>query len=250
MAKKYDAHLTGVMAHGALSLSSGVPGWLTERMRQTFDEVTASRTQELMESFQSFCKGKIPEDNLHWIDVSAEPNKAVSFYSRYFDITVLGKYENLVAADERVLHPDQIAYDSGRPIIVTPKTFEAEQLTDTAVVAWDGKKNASRAFFDAMRLLETKEKVYFVSVGDPKTIPSSCEIDLVTVLKRHGIKAEHHFLPKSRSITQSILRFCEEKHASILVMGAYQHTKFSDDLFGGTTSTIIKEAQLPVLLSH
>ena len=39
----------------------------------------------------------------------------------YFDdITVLGQYKNLIVDDERILHPDQMAYDSGHPIIVAP----------------------------------------------------------------------------------------------------------------------------------
>ena len=33
-------------------------------------------------------------------------------------------------------------------------------------------------------------------------------------------------------------------------MGAYEHSKFSEDLLGGVTRDILENATLPVLMSH
>ena len=38
--------------------------------------------------------------------------------------------------------------------------------------------------------------------------------------------------------------------AGILVMGAYEHSKFSEDLLGGVTRDILENADLPLLMSH
>jgi len=35
-----------------------------------------------------------------------------------------------------------------------------------------------------------------------------------------------------------------------LAMGAYEHAKLAEDLFGGVTNTVLKKSKVPVLLSH
>jgi nucleotide-binding universal stress UspA family protein len=36
----------------------------------------------------------------------------------------------------------------------------------------------------------------------------------------------------------------------LLVMGAYEHSKFREDFLGGVTATVLREIEIPVLLSH
>ena len=250
MAAKYDAHLTGIVAHGASNVTRNIPRWLSDSMRASIEELTVRRTDELAGKFAEKARGKISDDRLHWIDVREDPDRGVADYSRFFDITVLGQYENLIAADELVLHPDRIAYESGRPIMVAPKGFAAPQIIEKAVFAWDGKRTAARAFFDAMQILETKEQVEIVIIGKPdhEAVPKA--LDLVTILARHDVKAHHHHIPQSGSVADTLLGFCREVDAGLLVMGAYEHSKLSEDLFGGVTTSVLKETDLPLFLSH
>ncbi|MQY43978.1 universal stress protein [Epibacterium sp. SM1969] len=250
MADKYDAHLTGIVAHGASSVTRNIPSWLSNSMRDSITEITAQRTNELAEKFRSRCAGKIAADRLHWIDVKEDPDRAVSDYSRMYDITVIGQYENLIAADELVLHPDRIAYEAGRPILVAPKSFRNPNIIEKAVVAWDGRRTAARAFFDAMQVLETKDSVEIVTVGNQGDFAQPKSIDLATILERHGVTANHHFIPAKGSIAETILSFCNDVKAGMLVTGAYQHSKLSEDLFGGVTSSIMKDTKIPLFLSH
>jgi nucleotide-binding universal stress UspA family protein len=250
MARKFDAHLTGIVAHGASSVTRNIPNWLSESMRNSITEITARRTDELAVKFRERAGRRIAEDRLHWIDVREDPDRAVSDYSRLFDITVLGQYENLISADELVLHPDRIAYESGRPIMVAPRTYRAPEINEKAVVAWDGRRTAARAFFDAMQILETKKTVEIVTIGKAERSPVPKPIDLVTILARHNVEARHHFIPLSGSIAESVLAFCDTAKAGLLVMGAYEHSKLSEDLFGGVTTSVLRQTTLPLFLSH
>ena len=54
----------------------------------------------------------------------------------------------------------------------------------------------------------------------------------------------------SGGIGATILDACDETGAGLLIMGAYEHSKFSEDLLGGVTRDILEKAQLPVLMSH
>jgi nucleotide-binding universal stress UspA family protein len=157
---------------------------------------------------------------------------------------------NLISADELVLHPDRIAYESGRPIMVAPRTYRAPEINEKAVVAWDGRRTAARAFFDAMQILETKKTVEIVTIGKAERSPVPKPIDLVTILARHKVEARHHFIPLSGSIAESVLAFCDTAKAGQLVMGAYEHSKLSEDLFGGVTTSVLRQTTLPLFLSH
>ena len=101
-----------------------------------------------------------------------------------------------------------------------------------------------------MNILETKETVHVVTVrgGDKPRRPAA--IDLQTILSRHGIQAEHHQLTLQGSVADTVLKFCADIDAGLLVMGAYQHSKLSEDLFGGVTATALAKTHLPLLLSH
>jgi len=89
MAEKYDSHLTGIVAHGASSVTRNIPRWLSDSMRASIAEITVRRTEELAGKFADKARGKIAEDRLHWIDVRKDPDRAVADYSRLFDITAL-----------------------------------------------------------------------------------------------------------------------------------------------------------------
>lgn len=256
MANKYDAHLTGIMAHGASNITRSIPKWLLGSVQDSISDIVLKRTDEVAEKFQSFMDGELPSERIHWIDVKANPDLAVSHYARLFDVTVVGQYENLLAADELELHPDRIAYSSGRPIIVAPKSHApashaAGSINEKAVVAWDGRRTASRAFFDAMHILETKSNVTIVTIGGPKTGKKQDQIDLQTIMKRHGVDAKHLFLPRTeKSIATTLLDVCKQENAGLLVMGAYEHSKLAEDIWGGVTSQVLEETHLPLFLSH
>lgn len=54
----------------------------------------------------------------------------------------------------------------------------------------------------------------------------------------------------ARGAGATILDACTELGAGLLIMGAYEHSKFSEDLLGGATRDILSDARLPVLMSH
>ncbi|WP_170329013.1 universal stress protein [Ruegeria arenilitoris] len=251
MSRKYDAHLTGIVAHGVSNIVQNFPPWLAQKVAASLDDIIAGRVTELEDRFRSYLDGKVDPDKQHWIDVHADPDRTISFYTRMFDVTVLGQYENLPAADEYTLHPDRIAHASGRPILVAPKRFRPTEINESAVIAWDGKRNASRALFDAMNILETKRMVTIVTVGDKSVHRETKGIDLPTLLVRHGVEAKHVVVPRgSGGTARTILDFCMEQKTGLLVMGAFGHSKLSEDLFGGVTKHILREAEIPVFVSH
>ncbi|MCP5408458.1 MAG: universal stress protein [Chromatiaceae bacterium] len=70
-------------------------------------------------------------------------------------------------------------------------------------------------------------------------------------LQRQGIKTERVLLKGSgKSIGKCILKFLDQAQPRLLVMGAYEHSKFRQSIVGGITSSVLRKAKVPVLISH
>ena len=74
--------------------------------------------------------------------------------------------------------------------------------------------------------------------------------DLMTHLERHGVEAVHENFPITHPVAQTLLSYCERHDPSLLVLGAYEHSKFREDFLGGVTAEVLEKIKIPVLLSH
>jgi nucleotide-binding universal stress UspA family protein len=252
MQQYYGAHLTGLFAHGNPFLSRQMKPWMPKKIQAAIMEVSESPNREVEEKFYSTCAA-VPKEKLHWIDSGGPVQRTVASYARLFDITVVGMHESNL--DQNLSHieiyPDRVTYDSGRPVIIFPANFTGSVFGGRAVVAWDGGRAAARALADAMQILETEDEVEIVSVGRSPLEGSLPGIDVATILDRHDVKVILTELPRSRkSIADTLVSHCEKSGASLLVMGAYEHSPLREGLVGGVTHDIALRAKIPVLMSH
>lgn len=248
----YGAHLTGLFAHGNPFLSRQMKPWMPKKVQEAIIEAAESPNKDVQDKFRETCAA-VPEDKLHWIDSGGSVQRTVARYARLFDITVLGMHEN--SLDSNLSHieiyPDRVTFDSGRPVILFPKDFEGSVIGKRAVVAWDGGRAAARALADAMQILESEDEVEIVSVGRSPLEGSLPGIDVATILDRHDVKVTLTELPRSKaSIADTLVNHCEATGASLLVMGAYEHSPLREGLIGGVTHDIALRARIPVLMSH
>lgn len=140
---------------------------------------------------------------------------------------------------------------SGRPVVLVPREFDMSTFNEHAVVAWDGKRASSRALADVMEILETKSLVTIITVADGHAEESLPEINVETALQRHGVNTEQVYLERNgRSVGDRILAFLEKAQPRLLVMGAYEHSKFRQSIVGGVTSVVLNKAKVPVIISH
>lgn len=252
MQQFYGAHLTGLFAHGNPFLSRQMKPWMPKKVQDALMEVADSPNNEVQDKFNEIC-ASVPQDKLHWIDSGGSVQRTVARYARLFDITVLGMHEATQGRDlsHIEIYPERVTFDSGRPVIIFPANFEGSVLGKRAVVAWDGGRAAARALADAMQILETEDEVDIVSVGRSPLKDSLPGIDVATILDRHDVNVTLTELPRSkRSIADTLVDHCEATGASLLVMGAYEHSPLREGLIGGVTHDIALRARLPVLMSH
>jgi nucleotide-binding universal stress UspA family protein len=248
MAEKYEAHLTGILSYGPQELISSYAGYLPIGVAEQVFEADRAKRREVEAAFRSATEG-LPADRVHFVDVFSSADDGLMDVARTYDLIVMGRGEPDSAIPHMEPHPDVVARHSGRPVLVVPKGYAVAVLNEHALVAWDGGRAAARALADAMQLLETKQKVTVLSVGTPGS--SDVLAGITRHLERHHVPVEAVEAARDgRRTADVIIDTCKARGAGLLVMGAYEHAKFAEDLFGGVTSRVIDNSPIPVLLSH
>lgn len=139
-----------------------------------------------------------------------------------------------------------LAIEANCPVLVLGTAALAVPVS-TAVIAWDGGLQGARALRGAVPLLAGCSAVHVVSVSNSEEneFPAT---NSLRYLARHGITAELHELRKSGSVEATIAADVARLGASLLVMGAYSHTRLREFMFGGVTRYFLDLAAGPALL--
>ncbi|GHA43830.1 universal stress protein A [Amylibacter ulvae] len=247
LAQQRNAWITGVLAHSQSDLERTLRGRVPKRYLETFFEAEKGKIQDVSQRFHEITKEAGLEQRSEFVDLSEENGISLSEFARSFDLIVTGTHSYTVDEEHMSANPDLIALQSGRPVLVVPDGYHADRLAEHALVAWDGKRSSARAIGDAMSTLEEKAKVTVLTVGTKRIAGTDA---LLRNLERHGIEANFILMSKGGTIAKTILSVAEEICAKLVVMGAFEHSKFSQDVFGGVTTDVINKTDVPVLLSH
>ena len=250
LAKAQNAHLTGVYAHAMPATYVQMDAYLPQDAMATMAAHEKEAEDRVGKGFADLMSQEGLDNRTTFVAYKGYPNDVLSEFARTFDITVVGVPEGDTWDAYHEPHPDTIAYQSGRPVLVAPTELNGNAFEGGTVLAWDGKRAAARALGDAMEVLEQDQKVLVVHVGEEHDVRKPGR-DIMMHLSRHDIHAELTCYPRNgRAISEIVLETCEMTGAGLLVMGAYEHSRFSETLFGGMTKDILKAARMPVLMSH
>ncbi|WP_111405107.1 MULTISPECIES: universal stress protein [Meridianimarinicoccus] len=244
LARDRKAHVTAMLAHSTHDTLDTTSRWIPREARALLAEAKNGLLTEIETRLDALRSELNLGDSLGFREAPGRVDDLLSRTGRAFDVIIAGRPLGDDDAHIR-LHPDRIALMSGRPVIVVPEGFDAEARHGHAALAWDGGRAAARALSDSLRLLEAQGRVSVLTVGDVAGLD-----DLMTHLARHDVDAVHEAWPPGQSVAKSVLAYCKRHAPSMLVMGAYEHSKFREDLLGGVTADILRETDIPVLMSH
>lgn len=180
-----------------------------------------------------------------WTQVDGDDAATLAPTMRWFDLAIVPR-ELMVLGGFRRVQAAEIILACGGPVVVTPPD-DGPLTSDRIVVAWKNSREAARALRDALPLLKAAKEVLVVSVArEPDDTLASM---LHRRLERHGIAAQVA-IERGRAADEALLRISKEFRADMLVMGAYGHSRAQETLLGGVTHRLLKEATIPLLLSH
>jgi nucleotide-binding universal stress UspA family protein len=213
---------------------------------------SATYAQQLLAAFQAAAEksGLFQERILEQCVTSEVPDVFIE-YARLRDLTIVpvpeGNYFDQWYAES-------IIFGSGRPTVVLPHTRKrtGSFALDTVIVAWDFSRSATRAIADAMPILEKAKRVCVLTVTKEKAIDTRRSgAELAKYLARHSVDVVLDEVDaKGRSIGDVFEAHVTYRHANLLVMGAYGHSRVREFVLGGATRTMLARPPVPIFLSH
>lgn len=187
-----------------------------------------------------------------WSERDGLPEQVILSKGRLTDLTVL-RFTPASGALGRPI--DAAIFETGRPVLLVPDHVN-RALLNHVLLAWNGSLHSTRAFIGAMPLLRAAERVTVLTTKDlgPDFAGQvgGTDQDLVDALSWHGIEAHHHILdPGTSAVEPALLQSAEDLKATLLVMGAFTHSRVAAASLGGVTKHLFRNPpNIAVLLAH
>jgi nucleotide-binding universal stress UspA family protein len=201
--------------------------------------------------------GRREELNCEWQQADAQFGTAAACvleHARSADLVVTSQDDSSWSYSTFLEASDRIVMEAGRPVLVIPNKGRAVMPPKRALIAWNSRREAARAAFDAIPLLSHGADVTVLWVdtsSDPVVAGDAPGVDLCTSLARHGFKCEAASVQAPfGDAAEAILREAGSRGADLIVMGAYGHSRFREFILGGATRDILARMDHPVLMSH
>ena len=139
------------------------------------------------------------------------------------------------------------------PSIVVPVDVREPKL-DCVVLGWNGAPEAVRAVHAALPLLKRAKRVVLLR-GELRNgfldITWKPPFEIEAHLARHGIAFDERELgADDEHAGEALLDASDKVGASLLVMGAYGRSRFSEWALGGATRHVLNHARIPVFMRH
>ena len=180
-----------------------------------------------------------------WSERVGDVPPIVAGCGRLSDLIVINKPSVSLASAEAF---DAAVFESGRPTLLVDKKVSRDLLRHI-VIAWNGSLEATRAVAGAMTLLHEAQQVSIFTTFDDGTLEQ--DLDLAESLCWHGINPRY-LRPREggQSATEALVRIVGDVSPSMLVMGAYTHSRLRETFFGGVTREVLANVEIPVLMMH
>lgn len=248
LARQHQAHMTGVVWRGPSPVESRFSAY----MPQDVLDMLARREAEVAGEVRAGFTARVSKESgvsSSFIDLETHSEFSLAKCAQTYDLVVMGRRAAAVGRDHMASRPDVVALRSGSPVILVPHDFTPRSLGQKVVMAWDGKRASSRAIKDALPLLAADAQITVLSVGYAPDMGAGDDID--DLLRRHGLNVRVEVRPEGAGgVAQTLLDTCRELGADMMVMGAYEHSKFRQEILGGVTQDIHEKAHLPILMAH
>jgi len=162
----------------------------------------------------------------------------VPLHAQYADLVVAGQPDPDDPDASVAPHFVQsLLLSSGRPVWLVPYAGAIDSLGERPMIAWDGSRGATRAWHDALPLLERATHVTVVILANPeddRPAAGSLTSEFVSALKLHGVRADLHVRHTMwrRERGEMLLSEAADLGADLIVAGAYGHARVTERVLG------------------
>jgi nucleotide-binding universal stress UspA family protein len=255
LAERFQSHLIGLSVVPPVAIVSGQAALGPPIVVDAHCRLYRAENPAMVAAFESATRGRgfVTE----WRDDDAGAfgvGDCVLRYAHAADLAVASQTDPEWPGSDRLDIADWLAMESGRPVLIVPNAGEHQRIGERALVAWNGRREAARAVFDALPILRGANDVKVVWVNPQSERERARDIpaaDVCAALARHGVKCEatEKIGPRG-GVGETLMDCARDMSADLLVMGCYGHARLREFVFGGASRHVLTHMTIPVLMSH
>ncbi len=226
---------------------AGGPVQFQMLMEQAQERARAARSSAET-AFRS-CAGRFPGIESSFEAVEGDPAAITARRGRVADFSVVGRMMD-TAGEAATTIVDAMLFQTGRPVLVAPRSKISEALGDCLVIAWKDTVEAARAVAAAKPFIAKAKLIRLVTAGSDGAAQRGLD-DMADYLSRLAGNVEPAVIAKDRrSVAELLLDETRSHEGGLLVMGAYSQWRWKEWAFGGVTDHVLHETDVPVFMAH
>jgi nucleotide-binding universal stress UspA family protein len=211
-----------------------------------FEQILQERSDAILEDFKSQCAGQ---------DIKAEvkrlsgivPN-VIAEEAKRVDLVVIAQHGEHAQWSAGLLGSttETVIRKSPRPVLIAPKNYREIRKI---LIAYDGSNESTRGLKTACETFSGLScELHVVFVTDDDSHADKLAAEVRDYVGHHGIEVVLSRLTGSAS--RAILQHAVENDFDLIVMGAFGHSRLHDLILGGTTTYMIRETSIPIMLNR
>jgi nucleotide-binding universal stress UspA family protein len=259
LAKSFSAHLIGLHVVPDAFISAAVPPEVVGELLEAQREANRAAGKRVADSFAQVIAGQDVSSEWRLIEAHFEPVATVAMrHGREADLVVLAQPDQSINLIDGIGATEEVMLGLGRPALIVPSQSQLQTVGKRILLAWNGSRESARAVFDSLPMLKKAENVRILTAGPDKGgLWAGTDGDpapaagIAAALARHGVKCEiARAAAPSSDVAHDLLSETQSAGCDLLVMGGYGHWRLREIVFGGATKGVLKNAKVPVLMSH
>jgi nucleotide-binding universal stress UspA family protein len=256
IASAFEAHLTGLsITPPAVVVPAGMPGAPETVIVDDHCMAYRAENPQMKAAFEAMARAQnLPAE---WCEIEAGTRTVADValeHAHAADLIVAAQTDPKWPGSGHLDVADRLVMGSGRPVLVIPNEGSREAMGRKILVAWNARREAARAVFDALPLLQRAGAVKCVWVNpqsEDATAQDLPAVDICISLARHGVNCEAaETVRPNANVGRTLLDCAKDYGADLLVMGCYGHSRLRELVMGGATDHVLKNMTIPVLMSH
>lgn len=253
-AKMHDAHLTACVMGVDMTPAGGFYMGASPIILQE----TLERAQVDAETLEKRARAVLTGETLRWAAESAVVQFGgmpglVGLRARFTDLVIQSKPYGKDSLPTQEAAIEAALFEGQAPVLVLPEKNLAREFGKRILIAWNQSNEALSAVRRALPLLQAADHVTVAIVNPPIHSPERSDPGglLTQMLARHGVRAEVSVLAKTMPrVSDVLMRHMDDIDASVMVMGAYGHSRLREAILGGATRNVLENTRHAVFLAH
>jgi len=250
LAKRFDARVIGIVACRAMQYLYGdgyIPAELFDQDRGQLEKKIKEAEAEFRSLLQVGVKALEWRSKIMFTPLS----EYIRCEVRSADLVITGVGSGEISDASRVVNIGDLVMQVGRPVLIVPAAADQLKL-EQVIVAWKDTRETQRAAFEALPMLKAAVHVTVVEISadEEMTAARTHVEDVVGWLKWHGVVAESHASSSIGDDASLLNAIAREQGASVIVAGAYGHSRMREWVLGGVTRDLLLRGEYFALLSH